>query len=495
VHRNNRVQRLTGEWRLATDPGNRGRDAQWFGRPLRDAHPAPVPGVIQQVFPEHHGLAWYWHTFVPRVDAGPSDRILLHVGAADYLAEVWLNGVPVGGHEGPQIAFDLDVTAAIRHGVENLLAIRILNPADEPIDGIRLLETPHGNKTCDGNQSGAAYNFGGITAPVELRAVPAVRIADVFAKPDVTTGGIGVTVTVRNDTPSPADGCVVATACTAPEETFLDRAEVSGLCPPGESTHRLDLTLAQPRLWSPDDPSLYRVGVALSLGPASGTAPVHACAVRCGFRDFRVVNGYFRLNGKRVFLRSTHTGNHFPIGQEVPPTPDLMFRDLLYAKASGFNCVRFICGLPFPEQLDFCDAIGLMIYEETRASWCLADSPQMADRFDRSIREMVLRDRNHPSVTIWGLLNETTRGATCSAVLHAAPRPCSSTRRCSDTVTTRCSGFRSPPRAGSGRSGIGCTTRSAWPRFTPCSTGWTGRASWTGTTTAGFSPTPCWTRP
>lgn len=77
------------------------------------------------------------------------------------------------------------------------------------------------------------------------------------------------------------------------------------------------------------------------------------------------------------------------------------------AKAAGYNAVRFIAGMAYPEQLDFCDEIGLMVYEECYAAWVLGESPEMARRFDFSVREMILRDRNHPSVTIWGMLNET----------------------------------------------------------------------------------------
>ena len=63
--------------------------------------------------------------------------------------------------------------------------------------------------------------------------------------------------------------------------------------------------------------------------------------------------------------------------------------------------------MPYPEQLDLCDEIGLMVYEECQASWCLEDSPQMKTRFDSCVREMILRDRNHPSLTIWGVIVTT----------------------------------------------------------------------------------------
>jgi hypothetical protein len=134
-----------------------------------------------------------------------------------------------------------------------------------------------------------------------------------------------------------------------------------------------------------------------------------------------VVDGYFRLNGKRLFVRSTHTGNHFPVGFIVPDDPDLVRRDLLFAKACGLNMVRFISGMPLPEQLDCCDEIGLLVYEEDLAAWLLGDSPHLGERFDRSLREMVLRDRNHPSLVIWGLLNETLDGPTFRHAVSSLP--------------------------------------------------------------------------
>ena len=133
-------------------------------------------------------------------------------------------------------------------------------------------------------------------------------------------------------------------------------------------------------------------------------------AVRCGFRDFRFDNGYFRLNGRRLFLRCSHTGNHCPVGLQMPPDPDMLRRDLLNVKVMGFNAIRFIAGMATRYQLDLCDEIGLLVYEEHFGSWVLGDSPQMAERYDRALTEMILRDRNHASVVMWGLLNETSDG-------------------------------------------------------------------------------------
>ena len=177
----------------------------------------------------------------------------------------------------------------------------------------------------------------------------------------------------------------------------------------GDTQVEVTLHVENHRLWDLNDPYLYRVSVRVD---AEGVEGSDEASVRCGFRDFRVEKGYFRLNGKRIFVRSSHTGNHCPVGQIVPPAgaPDLLRLDMLYAKASGFNMLRFISGMAHPYQLDLCDEIGLLVYEESLAGWLLADSPQMKKRFELSIREMVLRDRNHPSLAMWGMLNETDDG-------------------------------------------------------------------------------------
>ena len=407
-------RRRIDDWRLLPDPENTGRQDAWYQAVPPEAQPAPVPGIIQQVFPGYHGVAWYWASFPLAALPAAHERVLLRFGAVDYLAEVWVNGLPVGGHEGGETPFELDATAAV-HAGENRLAVRVLNPDSAPIDGFTLVEIPHRNKSAETQfQPGMGYNYGGILLPVELAVVPALRVADIFARPDLATGEIAVTVTVRNDQEA-SPGTLRLSAGPALTGEAEAEAELGATFPPGDSTHEFRLPLAQPRLWDLDDPFLYGVEAALET-----KAGRHQRTVRCGFREFRVTDGWFTLNGKRLFVKSTHTGNHFPLTQVAPTTADFATRDLLYAKALGFNMVRFISGMAWPEQLDYCDEIGLLVYEEHLAGWCLDNShagedrervsPHMAEWYDFSTREMILRDRNHPSVALWGLLNETQDG-------------------------------------------------------------------------------------
>ena len=109
----------------------------------------------------------------------------------DYLADVWLNSVHLGSHEGSETPFVLDATDLIRPGTDNTLSLRVLNPDNQPIDGIVLAETGHRNKVVRfGN--GSSFDYGGILLPVELLLTPAVRIASLHIRPDWKTGQVKI---------------------------------------------------------------------------------------------------------------------------------------------------------------------------------------------------------------------------------------------------------------------------------------------------------------
>jgi len=413
------VVSLDGDgWLLATDPKNVGREEKWFETPRPEAKPTDVPWIIQDAFPAYHGVAWYWREFTAPANPHAGGRWLLRFWAVDYLAEVWLNGTRVGGHEGGESPFVLDVTDAIRAGGNNLLAVRVLNPANEPIDGIVLSETPHRNKVIP-YRAGASYNHGGIVDSVELLVVPAVRIDDLFARPETKTGKIRVQARVHNAGQREAAARLEFTVAPANSGETIEYIVLERNLLPGDTLVETELHVAQPRLWELNEPNLYRVTARVQR---KESLSFDERSVRCGFRDFTFENGYFRLNGRRLFLRCSHTGNHCPIGLQLPPDPDMLRRDLLNVKVMGFNAIRFISGVATRYQLDLCDEIGLMVYEEAYAAWCLRASPKMAERFDESLFGMIRRDRNHPSVVIWGLLNETHDGPVFRHAAAALPR-------------------------------------------------------------------------
>ncbi len=402
-----RVRSLDGnDWLLATDAKNVGRAEKWFEAPRPGAARVEVPWIIQDAFPGYHGVVWYWREFAAARHPRGDGRWILRFWAVDYRADVWLNGREVGSHEGGEGMFELDVTDAIRPGGKNLLAVRVLNPTDKPIDGYKLRETPARNKSADYKLAGAAWDTGGITDSVELIAAPAARLTDLWVRPDWKTGVIRVQATVRNAGNPTAGNIRFSVAPAMSGETIAVSSNRHDF-PHGDTIVDAELRVPDFRLWELGDPNLYRVTARIE---AADPAVADERSVRCGFRDFRFADGYFRLNGRRIFLRSSHTGNCCPIGQNFAPDPDMLRRDLLNVKVMGFNTIRFIAGMPLRSQLDLCDELGLMVQDESYASWMLHDSPHMAERADRSVREMIMRDRNHPCVVMWCLQNETKDG-------------------------------------------------------------------------------------
>ena len=397
---------MDGQWLLATDPENAGCDQQWWRQPRDDAQATKVPWIIQDAFPGYHGVAWYWRELEVPAIAFEDGQYLLRFWAVDYKADVWVNGIHVGTHEGSEDPFVLDVTGAVKVNDTNLLAVRVLNPTNEPIDGIVLDKIPHRNKVVS-YKPGHSYNHGGITDSVELILAPAVRIEDLFVRPDPKTGNICIQINVHNAADTVQEGNLVCTVAPATAGSTLNIGEQKCQWQSGDNLINTSLQLEDFRLWNLNDPYQYRVTVQVQ---AKGSIGFDEKSTTCGFRDFRFENGYFRLNGKRIFLRSSHSGNHCPIGLQLPHDPDLLRRDLLNLKVMGLNIVRFSAGVPTRYQLDLCDEIGLMVWDESYGGWYVRDSSMAPEYFNHSTKGMIKRDRNHASVVIWGLLNENFAG-------------------------------------------------------------------------------------
>ena len=250
------------EWLLATDPKNEGRQQAWCCEPRPDARPTRVPWIIQDAFPGYHGVAWYWREFSAPHNPHMGGRYLLRFWAVDYMAEVWLNGTCVGQHEGGEAPFVLDVTEAVKPGETNLLAVRILNPTHERIDGIVLDETPHRNKALP-YRSGSAWNQGGIMDSVELLLVPALRIDDLFVHPDWKSGKIRIRAQVFCARSEATASRIEFSVAPAASGKTLDCHVLTIELAAGETTVEAELDVGKPHLWNLNDPYLYRVSARL----------------------------------------------------------------------------------------------------------------------------------------------------------------------------------------------------------------------------------------
>ena len=111
--------------------------------------------------------------------------------------------------------------------------------------------------------------------------------------------------------------------------------------PPGDTLIKKEIKIENPHLWDINNPYLYRLSLRNSNEKDKST---DERSVRFGFRDFRFENGSFRLNGRRIFLRSAHSCNNYPVGQRLPVDPDQARRDLLDMKVMGFQCYSVYMG-------------------------------------------------------------------------------------------------------------------------------------------------------
>ena len=380
------IQSLDGPWQSAQDLKDTGRTEKWFDPtlfPANAARPALVPGSGMETWPitswwmdAPTNILWYLKTFPWELTPQPGMRYYLRFGAVKKLSEVWLNGNSLGTHEGGEDPFEYDVTSLLQPGKPNTVVVRLQMAMQ-----------------------------GGMNQHVTLVAQPDVRIIDAFARPDAKAGQIHLEVTVENNTQSPAQVDVTAALGTFKPARSLGSQATSITAPPGRTVAKLDLPVAHPHVWDLNDPFLYTLKVTSDWKAAGSPAARHdVYSFRTGFRDIRMVNGYFQLNGRRIFLKSLHGNFCDPISlQGTPRDMTWLGRDFPQLKKAGFNMMRFIMSAAMPEQLDQADELGFLILSEHESSWLCHDP----NKFGITLNQIVRRDRNHPSLVLWGLLNET----------------------------------------------------------------------------------------
>ena len=389
---------LDNNWLIEHDPDNVGREAGWQNGLSEKTVAASVPGLVHLYLPDCFGVAWYQVCFTDTLREG--GRRMLRVASADYLSETYINGTLVGTHRGCEDPFTYDITDALCDG-ENRLVIRVAKPYSQPVDGYTFGEIPHRNNRKDDRITpGTCFNTFGLGGKVDIIRVPDAYIEDVYVWGDTENQCAQVQVTVINkgEPVSTELTCEVSVKRTGDKQTDAVQTLV---LPKGESVHTFSIPISQMHLWDVNDPFLYRLRVSLAA------VEVHAVEKNFGFRTFIVgQDGWFYLNGRRILLRCSHTGNFFP-GTNNQAQTDLWMQDFAKAKACGFNAVRFISGAAYPDQLDYCDELGLMVYEEPYAGWLTENGEREAELYDEDMLTIVKRDRSHACLTILGTLNET----------------------------------------------------------------------------------------
>ncbi len=328
-------------------------------------------------------------------------RVLLRFGAIGYDGLVFVNGKEVGRHQGDFTPAEFDVTDAVKPG-RNLLAIRVLTD----------FGTIHGTvpaaKHIYGSQWGWGNIKGGLWQSVEVAFVPELYIESMQISPELASDAIHVDYTIDNRSGKPFTGKLKLNAVTALKtgpNLPAGAVESAMNLKPGVNTGSITLKLTDPVRWSPENPFLYYLAATLR----SGDKPVSGAVERFGFRDFKIVDGKFHLNGERIYLFGENIRSVDFGGRDTTPEQDRrsFHKHLTGFKRQGVNVVRNAHLPILPSALEIADEIGLMIYDEWGWSFTnVLDEPEFQHNNDRELAEWVKRDYNHPSVVMWSGANE-----------------------------------------------------------------------------------------
>ncbi|HEX9476825.1 MAG TPA: glycoside hydrolase family 2 TIM barrel-domain containing protein [Candidatus Dormibacteraeota bacterium] len=350
---------LNGEWEFGAG------DVQRFDR--RIVVPFAPQSDLSGIGECEADVVWYRRRF----DAPGSDRLLLHFGAVDYRATVWVNGEVVARHEGGHTPFAADVAHVIREH-DNELVVR----AEDPVDGAEL---PRGKQLSDALQGPWFYAAStGIWQTVWLEPLPARAIESLRVKPDFDARG------VEFEIGGEGEKRVIATFGGRPV------GEWSGDGSKGR------ILLDEFHAWSPEEPNLY--GLEASCGSDHVSSYF-------GLRKVETKDGRFWLNGQPYVQRLVLDQGYFPGGLLTAGSDAELRRDIVLAKAMGFNGARKHQKVEDPRWLYWADTLGFLVWAEM-ANYH-RHSAQAEARLQAEWEQRVLRDRDQPSIVAWVPVNES----------------------------------------------------------------------------------------
>ncbi len=360
----------------------------------------PTPEMAGKVPADSNPVSLYRRTFtVPEGWAGR--RVHLVFDGADSFLRVWLNGKELGFSKDSRTPAEWDVTAFVKPG-ENLLAAQVLRWSD----GSWLEDQDF-------------WRFSGLFRDVYLWSPAQQHVRDFFVKPELDANYRDASLIVEADLKNAASTAASLTLSgvlsDAAGRTVALLSPVKVDVPAGQSAPvNLATKVSAPAQWSAETPNLY--ALQLTLADAFGKV-LEVIPQRVGFRKVEIRDGMLLVNGKRVLIKGANRHEHDPDTGHMM-TEERMRGDVELMKRLNINAVRLS---HYPNDVrfyDLCDEYGLYVVDEAniechgawQARLGLANHPDWAGAIlDRFVR-MVERDKNHPSVIIWSLGNESGAG-------------------------------------------------------------------------------------
>jgi beta-galactosidase len=345
--------------------------------------------AVDQTPGYRRSASWYKRELT--VPSSKNDlHYILDFEGINLKSEVYVNGVLAGKHVGGYVGFSVDITSFVRKGESNTILVRADNAIDPNI-------IP--------SQKSDFCICGGITRNVWLKVVPSRYLERALIKTPVV--GKQSAQTLIDITLVNASGAAAAAEVEAviinPSGTEILRKSLAVKLEPGTVSCSVKMPdISKPALWSPADPALYTVSVALKQ---AGTT-LDAVSERIGYRWFEFKeHGPFFLNGERLLLRGTH--RHEDLAGYANALPDsLQRRDMVMIKEMGANFVRLAHYPQAPEVYRACDELGILVWDEL--PWCRGGMGGEVWKTNtrRLLKEQILQNFNHPSIIIHSLGNE-----------------------------------------------------------------------------------------
>ncbi|MEN9935075.1 MAG: hypothetical protein RLZZ387_1654 [Chloroflexota bacterium] len=376
---------LDGAWQFRTDPhANLAADAPGSWRTV--TVPAPWQSHADDLR-DYQGVAWYRRGFEVPADWSGS-ALVLHFGAVDYYAEVYVNGRLAGEHTGGYLPFDLDISALVRYGAENELTVRVTDPSNDrerfpetPFD-----EIPHGKQSWYGPLSG-------IWQSVWVEARPAAHVTRLKVTPDARAAQVTVEVTLSTEVSGAATLALDVLAPTG-ERVATTELELRG------SAASATIPVPSITLWELEAPALYTLAATLQ-----GAGPADRLETRFGFRTIESRDGALYLNDKPLMLRGALDQDYYPGTIATPPSYEYLVHQAQLAKRMGLNCLRCHIKVADPRYIQAADEVGILVWAEL-PNWNRW-TPEGAATGVETLIGAIERDWNNPSVVIWTVINES----------------------------------------------------------------------------------------
>jgi glycosyl hydrolase family 2 len=390
---------LDGIWDFFPDPLQRFQlqDLDIAGPPRKILVPCPWQAQFEDLR-DYTGVAWYRRSFEILNNGSLhgqsiSDHVrVLHFGAVDYHATVWVNGQLVGEHEGGYLPFEMPANDVLRFNGPNELVVRVIdlgNDADFSPE-FAFAEVPHGKQSWYGP-------VGGIWQSVYLEARHRLHIARLHITPDVAQERAQVDVQLSQPA---ANRTALILTVTDPHGQV---SRHSSVIHEGEQSCHVAVPVAQPMLWDTLHPHLYRLEAALSADKAGDPLDSHASTF--GMRSISTSSdGHLMLNGRILYLRGALDQDYYPHTIYTPFSDDELDQQFAKAKHLGLNCLRTHIKITDPRYYDAADRAGFLIWTELPNWQNLTEAAKRRAR--ETLTGMVQRDWNHPSIIIWTIINE-----------------------------------------------------------------------------------------